>query len=264
MKITLDTNALNFHQIFTPKDTEDFEKIIMENNCFVSDAIFSIESIRNSERASVFGKRKMTSRSESTKPNTISISIGMSTPTWDTPTDFEKNIANIIKKLNINMMHGAPRLGFSLKAPEKFSHFYFYKNLEIEELIELSEELQRAETLIASQYPEISRNSAINFGLEQLANERQKNNNIPNDFWTAGYSYLQGSSIKKGKEMLNELSDRILFEQHLGFKNDILCTRDNAVGKPKSIFSEKNKKILSENLGIKFMTPHELLNILRP
>jgi hypothetical protein len=136
----------------------------------------------------------------------------------------------------------------------------FYANIPIEELIKYHEKSGEVEVAIAQRCLDtginVGTNRALKLGLTYL--ERKQ---LLNCLWYEGLKPDKENEEKQKsvEKAVSEWADGENIIRHIGYGIDIFCTRDKAKKSGESILDAEHQEWLSEQYGVVFCTPSELV-----
>jgi hypothetical protein len=244
MRITLDSNA--WDKIFEPDDRNwvSVRSAIASERItgFICEAAFRIEAIRKRERAAYFAEPSMDVQfpfsivMRDGKPYVHFMSIG---PDDESHPGLPKVQSNKLKSAlaaGVRLMRGAAWLG--LPCPEEIRDpALFVRTNDPDREQRQIDALARIEAR----------------GAGKAAFDAA-------DGWNAqsGASYNEKTFAKACAEW----ADGELVASHIAYRNDILCTNDQARAAGASIFDSANRTWLATEFGVRFATLEELLKLL--
>ena len=259
MKVTFDTNCLEraTRPERYPKDKLQPAYLKVHRALrtgaikgYFSQTLITLEGVQNDDRVDVLGSTRLETRSYSTGPNAISLSIGVRQDQRPIHPEHARCIV-AARALGMKALRGPVRLGDSFTAKDEDGSLY-ERDDSVERMIARGEKENEVELAIAKRA--VGRTIAVTLGLKfsQRAGH--------SEWWFAGLKRIQGPHERgEVNRAIAEWADGESIIAHIGYGFDLFCTNDNAKrGNVPSIFAPDNKAWLSSAYGVTFVTLEEL------
>ncbi len=272
MDVTFDSNV--WQRVVRPdsfaKDPRhsEFKKIraAIENRSlrgYISETVGTLEAIKKIDRLSYFGEMKAeintSARESSDNQIEISLSIGPNNALHPGLPSILSDSLDDAFNLGIRLL-SAPRFG----TPRPLSFLLSDGTPKPEIYAEFDSEDSKTKyfeyfgiVLREIENREVGRAVAVNIG-NDISNSRSEENlnwfealNHPRDM----------EDIKNIQKAIAEWADGDSVAVHIAKRNDIFCTEDSGHSAANSIFSDVNRKWLSEKYDVKICNIHELAEL---
>jgi hypothetical protein len=266
IKVTFDTNVFTrFIDLKEGSDKIYYEKILAAIKSetirgYFSDTFVTLEGVMRNQRVEIFGSRKISSFSSSSKsPNTINITIGASMCKPDLHENHLRTITSLLE-LGLRGLRGQAYLGDNFSVP---SNMDIYESIIIDKLVKFREKMGKVEIAIGNKNQETGKNiskcRARELGLRWLKRDRRDG-----EIWYQGLGLCKDEcESKQVIEAIAEWADGESIIRHIGYGNNYFCTLDEGKStKGASIFDSDHREWLACEFGVKFVTPKELVEVI--
>lgn len=265
LSVTFDTNTLDkiARPARFPKDPNNSKYIAIHNAVkhgtirgFFCECLISLEAIPQNVRPEVFGNIRIEMRAKKTSIDGTEIVEIDSVSRTNRPPIHLENLARIraASAIGIRAIHGPSRAAQPrVDDPDKF--FFAYKHDDPIVLEGTSRAAEIAEKI-----------EARGLGMRVLKSlgQRLSPDADVQESWRGGLLRAQSTADRKAiGRAIAEWADCDSISAHIGFGHDIFCTSDrgrNSGGE--SIFSDENRKWLSENYRVTIMDINDLFALL--
>jgi len=255
LTVTLDSNALA--AVASPEtaqggwgpDAAVVRAAIQDGRirAFFSETHITLEGIQAKSRADTLGKTRMVTKQESTGPHQITLTIALEHSRAPLDARFAERV-QAARALGIWPLRTAMRMCWHHLPPEEL----YQPPGGILELISCMEKVNALTFKIEARG--LGRARAVELGLRFT---NQSNPNAPVLF-TTGLKHAEPNEVRS---TIAEWSDGDGIGAHYGFGIQLFCTQDEGKSSGKSVLNSDNRKWLSEEYGIKFVTLAELARI---
>jgi hypothetical protein len=212
---------------------------------FFCETLVTIEGISSKDRKDILGKTRLISGASPRGRNGVSLTVG-----------FRHAVRKPLDARFRARLSGALGLGmYALMAPARMGWRHVESNIcplfkptgGDPELWSCMDKVNDMATRIACR----GVGSAVAIELGKRSSQAAPN--PKHELWLTGLGHA--GSINKLNEGLRELADGDTVAAHYGFGIDLLCSEDS---RKKSVFQPSNRKWLSEDFGVRFVTLMEL------
>jgi hypothetical protein len=251
LTVTLDTNALA--AVVSPETAQTgrgpsaaIVRAALQSGHllgFFSETHITLEGIGIRERADVLGKTRVRSESSSSHRGEVTLTVG--TQHFRNPLH-PQHAARVEGALALGMrpLRTAARIGgYHLKPGELFA-----PPGGIDGLLRCMDKVNELSTRIDSRG--IGRARAVNLGLQFCNHDPAEP-----ELWTNGLKHANANAVK---EAIAEWADGDSVAAHYGFGMQLFCSEDMGKSSGDSVLNCANRKWLSEDFGIEFVTLAEL------
>jgi hypothetical protein len=249
--VTLDSNALA--AVISPETAQGgwgadaaLVRAAIEDGrirAFFSETHITLEGIQGKDRADTLGKTQMVSRSESTGPHHITLTIALEHHRDPLDPRFLERVA-AARTLGIWPLRTAARLCFHHLSPEEL----YAPPGGIEALVSCMEKVN-------SLTNEICKRGVGYARAVELGNRFIQIDPLRPVLWMTG---LKHAEPKEVRSVIAEWSDGDGIGAHYGFGIQLFCTQDEGKSGGQSVLNSVNRKWLGQEYGIEFVTLAEL------
>ncbi|MCI1012461.1 hypothetical protein HWE04_01230 [Herbaspirillum sp. C7C2] len=215
--------------------------------------MISVDALTRKDKVDVVASSRIICKSsaQSTRPLSVSISIGRHSERREIPAEF---LVSFQKALDLGMraLIGPRLLGYSL-AIRGFDD-ECYEPIAAEKFVVCAGLTNTVDSELLSRG--VGRARAIKLGCEDIDD---------GEWWPQGLERaITNGKLKKVREVINEWIDGEAIAAHVGYGNDFFCTHDKA-GKAgqNSVFHKTHCNWLTERYGVKFVTLQDLADYLQ-
>lgn len=218
---------------------------------FFSEAVVTLDAIGRRAKAEVLGAARFVSETASTGPNEIMITLG---PRWKRVVIDPRILARVETALAMGMraLIGPRRFGDSLVV-RGFGEGFYQPYPSGAAFVAAADTTNAFDAAILARG--LGRARVI-----ELAKSFSERGDAAGEWWPQGLERTRSvTERKKVREAVNEWADGEALAAHVGYGNDLFCTRDNgsALG-ARSILHSTHHAWLSETYGVTFVTVAEL------
>jgi hypothetical protein len=254
LTVTFDTNALadvispeTSQHPTDPADATWVRGAVLAGSIrgFFSETLITIEGIKTKDRAAVLSSARLVSSSSSDSENSITIKVAFQQDRNPSEPRFSERI-QAARSLGMRALMVPRLLGSGVCAKDDYGTLF-------EPVGDLEQFVARGVRLRSEIGARgIGHAVAVKLGLDGLSQP---------GFW---YQGLRHASRNKVKEAVAEWADGDSLAAHYGYGIDLFCTRDCAKKAGKvSVLHPDNRRWLSEEFGIQFVTLAELAERVR-
>jgi hypothetical protein len=214
---------------------------------FFSETHITLEGIQGKSRADTLGKTRMVSRSESTGPQHITLTIGLEHHRDPLDPRFLERVTTA-RRLGIWPLRTAARLCFHHLPPEEL----YAPPGGIDALVKCMEMVNALTNEICKRGVGYARAVELGKRFVQIDPLRPV-------LWMTGLAHANPSDVRSA---IAEWSDGDGIGAHYGFGMELFCTQDEGRSSGQSVLNSANRRWLSEDYGIRFVTLAGLRTIL--
>ena len=211
---------------------------------FFSETHITLEGIQAQSRAETLGKTRLVTGSTSSGPHQITLTIAMEHFREPLNTRFSERVQEA-RALGIWPLRTAMRMCWHHLPPEEL----YQPAGGISELVRCMENVSALSNEIAKRGVGYAR--AVELGM-RFAD--QSNPNRPT-LWTTGLKHAEPKEVRSA---IAEWSDGDGIAAHFGFGIHLFCTQDEGKSSGPSVLDANNRRWLTEEYGIEFVTLAEL------
>jgi hypothetical protein len=259
LTVTFDTNTLN--SVIFPNEaqrntSEDGRAInsaikVGQVRGFFSETLITIEGIPKKERTETLGKNRVVTSASTTSKNTITLSIGFQHPPNELPPKSSERV-KAAYALGMRILRSPARIGAKHLKDERYP--LYEPEGGVSALVSCMDKVNYLATKIERRH--LGRAVAVKLGREF---SRRANAPEP-ELWLQGL----GRANRSVARAVAEWADGDAVAAHYGFGIQLFCTEDFASSAgTQSVFSKDNRRCLTENFGVTFVTLSQLAEMLR-
>lgn len=218
---------------------------------FFSEALVTLDAIGRKAKAEVLGAARIVSETSSTGPNQITIKVG---PRWKPIILNPQILARLETALALGMraLIGPRRFGDTLVVRGFGEEFY--------EPYPCGEAFGAAVNATNAFDATVVARGLGRACVIQLSKSFSERDGAAGEWWPQGLERTRSAAErKKVRQAVNEWADGEALAAHVGYRNDLFCTRDHGSDlKERSLLHPVHHAWLAESYGITFVKVSEL------
>lgn len=258
LRVTFDSNT--YRQVVDPTITRDASSAELRKindalragriRAYLSDTIITLEGIENKDRVQVLGSSRLDFQTQTTGKNTITTSLSMEQNRKPLHPVTSKWI-QAAEQSGMRFMRTGSRW-FSGAGHIRDDDSTYY---EPEEVLALADRMERVNKVAeAIQARGLGYAAAVSLGLQFSAR-----NGAVDEWWLRGLQRVRNQiEEEEVQKAIREWADADSIAAHVGYENDVFCTRDAGKGAKVSVLTPENRRWLTATYGVRFATLPEL------